>query len=49
MRIYVNGVQAGTATDGTLSQGGMGFKAGAADRGDPFVMRLADLKIYKPE
>src|SRR5438552_2180397 len=26
MRIYVNGVQAGTATDGTLSQGGMGFK-----------------------
>ncbi|HLG74246.1 MAG TPA: hypothetical protein VK009_27815 [Chloroflexota bacterium] len=47
IRIWVNGVEAGTATDGTLSQGSMGFKAGAAAREDPFIMRLTDLKVYQ--
>lgn len=48
MRVWVNGMEAGTARDGTLSQGSMAFKAGAAAREDPFVMRLTDLKVYQP-
>jgi len=48
MRVWVNGLEAGTAHDATLSQGSMGFKAGAATREDPLVMRLMDLKVYQP-
>jgi hypothetical protein len=48
MRIFVNGVEVGTAHDGTLTEGGMGFKAGAAAREDPFVMRLTELRVYQP-
>jgi len=48
MRIYVNSIEVGTAHDATLSQGLMGFKAGAAARDDPFVMRLTGLKIFQP-
>ena len=48
MRVWVNGLEAGTAHDATLSQGSMGFKAGAAAREDPLVMRLMDLRVYQP-
>ncbi len=46
MTIYVDGVQVGTALDGTLTQGGMEIKAGGADRGPPLVLRLTDMEIY---
>ncbi|MDE3077549.1 MAG: hypothetical protein KGJ86_19180 [Chloroflexota bacterium] len=48
MHVYIDGLEAGMATDGTLSRGRMAFKAGGADRGDPFSLRLSELKIYQP-
>jgi hypothetical protein len=46
-KIYVNGIAAGTAEDGTRSPGSVGFKASAGARGGRYVLRLTALKIYQ--